>query len=365
MKITIIIIVLILIIVLIIFHPAINLRVLLQFIRPFKSFDAVRPPVPPDYDDPETWAALPSKDDVAGKVPKRSDLKDDQDHAEADVFYVHRTTLLSNTRWNANVKSRRLNKRTDREAIRNQASIFNESCKVFSPRYRQATLYSFFDKSGSGAKALDLAYQDIKKAFSHYLEHYNAGRPIVLAAHSQGAEHAQRLLHDFFDDKELHHKLVIAYLVGMPVSENTFKIIPPGDHPSQIGCFVSWSTFGWGIQPNYFQAAYQNAVCTNPLTWNKNADHGGIDLHLGGVPMNFKRIDKNFIEARCVKGVLWVRNRKLLRYMPFSCCLLFSPLLCVFLFFKKALVANWRNPPNCRRISRISAFVNHGGMYAV
>jgi pimeloyl-ACP methyl ester carboxylesterase len=299
----------------IIFTPSINLRIMLFLIKPLKPYIKHKIPIKPDYHNYDYWAAFPQIKNIADLVPVQSTLKSQQENAAVDVFYIHRTTLLSNRRWNADIGNIRLNIRTDIEAVRNQVSIFNESCKIYAPRYRQATLYSFFDKSGSGQRALDLAYQDIKDAFRYYLDHYNQGRPIVIAGHSQGAEHAQRLLKEYFDGKELCKKLVVAYLIGMPIHERTFTEIPPGGSPSQTGCFLCWSTFGWGISPNYFQESYRTSVCTNPLTWDKNEAYGGFQNHLGSVPLNFRRIDKQIIDATCAKGVIWIHNRKKYSYM--------------------------------------------------
>ena len=62
-------------------------------------------------------------------------------------------------------------------------------------------------------QAFELAYQDVKKAFEYYLEHYNNGRPIIIASHSKGSTHTIRLLKEFFDGKQLKEKLVMAYLI--------------------------------------------------------------------------------------------------------------------------------------------------------
>jgi hypothetical protein len=316
MTIAIIIILLLVCIGLLVMHPAINLRFMLLLIRPFRPFDLKKASDPPDYSNADHWAALPFKENATQQVPSELLSKADFEEKPVDVFYLHRTTLFSKIRWNAALDNRALNKRTIKEAIRNQASIFNESCNIYVPRYRQATLYSFFDKTGSGKSALDLAYGDVKNAFRYYLDHYNQGKPIIIAAHSQGAEHATQLLRDFFDEKELKGKLVIAYLVGMPIQKDTFSEINLSEIEDQTGCYVSWSTFGRGIKPNYFQDEYKTAVCTNPLTWNSKEEYGDHRRHLGSVPPNFKGTDKHMIDARCSNGVLWITNRKVLKYMP-------------------------------------------------
>jgi hypothetical protein len=101
----------------------------------------------------------------------------------------------------------------------------------------------------------------------------------------------------------------------MPIHKNTFIEIPPGESSSQTGCFLSWSTFGWGGRPNYFQESYRTSVCTNPLTWDKNEVYGGFEKHLGSVPLNFRRIDKQIVDAKCENGVIWIHNRKKLSYL--------------------------------------------------
>jgi hypothetical protein len=285
-------------------------------IRPRKDFEAMKTPSPPDYSDILNWAAHPDKRDVTDLVPDYPGLKNNQSDAGADLFYIHRTTLISRFKWNADVGNKKLNRLTDKQAIRNQAGIFNESCRIFAPRYRQATLFSFFDKNGNGEKALNLAYHDVREAFLFYMKNYNHERPLVIAAHSQGAEHATRLIREFFDGKILNKKLIVAYLTGMPLQKDAFDEIPFGESSIQTGCFVTWSTFGWGIHPNYFAEAYKAAVCTNPLTWENNGALAGFEKHEGAVSPGFRKIHKNIIAAKCERGVLWIRNRKPVPFFP-------------------------------------------------
>ena len=76
---------------------------------------------------------------------------------------------------------------------KSQATIFNECCQIYAPRYRQATLASFFNKE-NGLKARSFAFNDILVSFDEYIKKYNKGRPIIIAGHSQGAELGLRLL---------------------------------------------------------------------------------------------------------------------------------------------------------------------------
>jgi hypothetical protein len=100
----------------------------------------------------------------------------------ADVFYLYLTTYFWRFgRWNAPM---RLHRYTNRTSIRAQASIFAGVGRLHAPHYRQATLYTFFDKEHPASKpAIDMAYSDVKAAFQYYLAHYNHGRPFILAGH--------------------------------------------------------------------------------------------------------------------------------------------------------------------------------------
>jgi hypothetical protein len=172
--------------------------------------------------------------DSADAIPPGSGMFDGQVTAKVDVFYIHPTLDFSGKGWNGDIRNKKLNNRVDIYPIRFQASAFNGSCKVYSPRYRQATLYSFTKQAGeNGKKALDLAYEDVVRAFQYYLLNYNQGRPFVLAAHSQGSWHAYRLLHDFFDNNPaLQKQLVAAYIIGFK-TDSIYKNIPACDSATQ------------------------------------------------------------------------------------------------------------------------------------
>ena len=72
--------------------------------------------------------------------------------------------------------------------VQSQASAFNGAGEIWAPRYRQAAFGAFLLSSKDARKALDLAYADVAAAFDRFIA--EAGdRPIILAAHSQGALH--------------------------------------------------------------------------------------------------------------------------------------------------------------------------------
>lgn len=224
-----------------------------------------------DYSNSDNWAALPDRADNADWTP--SGLKDEQANALVDVFFIHPTTDVTGFKGNASIDNKAINRQTDNFSIKYQASVFNGSCKVYAPRYRQAALHNFFSKNSERSKeAIDLAYEDVKEAFEYYLKNYNHGRPIIIAGHSQGSRHAQRLLQEFFDGTPLQKQLVEAYIIGFPTHENQFQYLKVSQTPDDVGGYVSYCTFGQDSKIADVVSDYNNAVSVNPLSWTTDKE---------------------------------------------------------------------------------------------
>ena len=92
--------------------------------------------------------------------------------------------------------------------------------------------------------------EDVRRAFRHYLEHRNHGRPFLLMGHSQGAMAVLELLKNELppDDPALK-QLVAAYVIGWPVTKEELKQFPQlkmarGEHDT--GVVVSWKEANLG-----------------------------------------------------------------------------------------------------------------------
>ena len=268
-------------------------------------------PAAPDYGDPFFWSALPDRQDFADHIPIHSpvELIDGQKDAVADVFYIHPTTFFSREEWNADLHDEKVNKSTDERAVKNQATAFNGSCKVYAPRYRQAAYNAYFSLTSPDAmKAFELAYEDIKNAFQYYLDHYNNGRPIIIAGHSQGTTMAKWLLRDFFDGTPLQNQLVCAYLIGMPVYKNEFTSIPPCDSANQIGCYITWRSYVAGNEPKpkFIAPDKENVVVNNPLTYTRDAQLANTDCNAGGLGRDGETIYPGVCSAQIHNDIVWV-----------------------------------------------------------
>jgi len=237
----------------------------------------------PDYSKLNNWAASPFKSDTSDSIPKF--LKNEIRDQRADVFFIHPTSFFTegdNTAWNADLSDAVTNQETDFRSILFQATVFNGSCRVFAPRYRQANMKAFYVLGTPVAnEAFDLAYSDVRKAFLYFLDNYNEKRPIIIASHSQGSLHAIRLLQEFFDGTPLRKRLVCAYVVGYQIAKNAFEKIPVGESADQTGCFVGWRSYVKGEIPKGIQAENGNSVCVNPLTWTTSIQWASPELHQG------------------------------------------------------------------------------------
>ncbi len=266
-------------------------------------------PLPPDYANTDHWAALPSKSDPADLTPVDT-IRDNQAIAPADVFFLH-PTIYSNKRkegqpWNGAIDDPKLNRKVDDSTIKYQASVFNGAGRVYAPRYRQAHLSAYWLKDKEQQKQIfDLAYRDVKAAFEYYLQHYNQGRPIIIASHSQGTTHAKRLVREFFDGKPLQRQLVAAYLVGIVVEGDYFKTLRPCSASDDTGCFVSWRAYRRGYFPRNHQSG-SNIVVTNPLTWTSDTTLAPKTLNQGSVLRKFNKIYPQIAEAQVHDGLLWL-----------------------------------------------------------
>lgn len=256
---------------------------------PEGAFDPTQAPPAPDYAEDGAWAALPTRLDGADVVPATVKPGATQASAPVDVFYLHPTTMYRGPQWNAPIDPQHLADDQVQWMIANQASAFNACCRVYAPHYRDATIFAYFPMNDqSGLNAMNFAYADVAKAFDYYIEHYNAGRPFILAGHSQGARHGEQLLRERIGDSPLADRMVAAYLVGAGLFRSTLDSIP-GVHicasRTDVNCVMHWATFAdSGIRnERWYESQEREQLCTNPLTWKVDGQQAPKESHRGAV----------------------------------------------------------------------------------
>lgn len=266
-----------------------------------------------DYGNLGYWSCHPAKKDVADSIPRF--LLGQTRDSTADVFYIHPTTYLKPTvrlSLNADIEDKNLNKETDNRAVLMQATIFNGSCRVYAPRYRQVHIRTFFMMNTNMAKeAFDTAYADIKGAFEYYLAHENHGRPVIIAGHSQGSMHAIRLLKEFFDGKPLQKQLVCAYVVGWPIKKNEFTSLPIGDSATATGCVVGWRSYRNNTKDIVVKME-GSSICVNPITWRMDTAWSKPTQFKGAIGKDFNELITKDLTAHIEPqdNILWIEVPK-------------------------------------------------------
>lgn len=256
------------------------------------------------YQDPAMWFSRPgmgAENDPARWQPATRVLEDDsaplatpspapaaaeQPPAKSApprfaVFFVHPTSYLERTSWNAPLDHEESQRRA-RLMVRGMASAFNQASEIWVPRYRQATFGSFLTDAPEAQLAIDAAYADIEQAFAFFVDSVDPEMPIVLAGHSQGALHLNRLLREHVKGTALAERVAMAYPIGWPISvEHDLPALglPACATPLQGGCIVSWVSFAEPADPGQFLRRYaaipgedgqprggNQILCSNPLS---------------------------------------------------------------------------------------------------
>lgn len=265
------------------YRDTIAVMLAFQKMKPAHSFTQEQATAVPDYALPVNWAALPDRVDNADVVPDAS-VQDQQATAGVDVFFVHPTTYYKPDHWNQPLADGPTNDFTDQFVLKNQASVFNSCCRVYAPRYRQATVYSFLDRGTDGQAALAFAYEDVERAFDYFIEHFNAGRPFIIAGHSQGSTHIRTLLERRITGTPLVARLVAVYPIGFAFDQQQYEKavpdVPVCSAPEQTGCLVTWNSVGPEVR-NF--ADPSRNICVNPLSWKTDGQRADFALNIGAI----------------------------------------------------------------------------------
>ena len=297
-------------------------NVLLKSATPQGHFEAAAAGSGADYADASTWIARPeAANDPSTWLP---DGVSDSATGNAAVFYIHPTTYLERDRWNAPLQPGGQTEFRTRLFVQSQASAFNAAGQVWAPRYRQAAYGAFLLDSPDARAALNLAYADVAAAFEAFLK-ANPEGPIILAGHSQGALHLERLLREKVAGKRVARRIVAAYVVGWPISTTADLPalgLPACSAAAQTGCILSWMSFGEPANPDLVLSSYEHSsgflgkdrrrkdmLCVNPLTGAAGgaappqANPGTL---VPNADLTTASLVTGQVGARCDKGLLLV-----------------------------------------------------------
>ena len=296
-------------------------RVLLDQAVPHGHFEAAKAGGAPDYRQNSSWLELPGMAANASQwLPSgvvRARIGD------TSIFYIHPTTYLQTDRWNAPLSPGGDTEFRTELFLQSQASALNSAGQIWAPRYRQAAYGAFLLKSQDAQKALDFAYRDVAAAFDQFIENAPKNAPIILAGHSQGALHLERLLREKVAGTPLASRIVAAYVVGWPIS--TTADLPTLGLPActlatQARCILSWMSFAdppngdmffgqWERSVGFNGAARrrQNVLCVNPITGVKDGAARAEENPGSLIPdadLQAATLEPHVVGAHCDQGLL-------------------------------------------------------------
>ena len=176
------------------------------------------------------------------------------------------------------------------------ASVFEESCNVFVPWYRQAGMRyagEVSKKTGNIDAALGgVSYTDIKAALDYFFEKCNNGRPFIIAGHSQGASMVKYVLkHYFKEHPDYYKRMVAAYQIGFSLTKDDLAQYPHlkfATGESDTGVIISWNTEGpKNVEENAKNVVVlPGAMSINPLNWKLDETYAPASENKGSLVLN-------------------------------------------------------------------------------
>ena len=280
------------------------------------AFNESEIPQQPNYSNSKHWAVLPNHIPI-----QLQEFISTDEEKLVDVFFVYPTFLTDrkNDAWNASINDSILNQEILNKSIHFQASAWANAGNLYVPYYRQSHYRIYLDEfNKESGDSYKIAYNDVKTAFEYYLKHYNNGRPIIIASHSQGSGHCKQLLKDYFDGTPLQKKLVAAYIPGIKVLSEEFKALKPLGNYNETGGYVTWNSYKRNRMPKKYKKWFKGGVTSNPIIWN-HIKYGDINDHKGLLYTDNKLYAKS-VSVEVKDGILWVAvpkvpNRILLRFI--------------------------------------------------
>ena len=204
--------------------------------------------------------------------------------AAADVFFICPTVYGgTDDSYNMSLEDT-ASKEAFAGATNMEKGIYDEDARFFAPYYRQAGLNVYELPPEEREAYLSLAYEDIKEAFTYYLEHYNQGRPIVLAGFSQGADMSIRLLKDCFAREEVNDLLVACYAIGWRITEEELEKHPHlrfATGETDTGVIISFNSEAESVTDSLMIPAGTRTLAINPLNWKTDSTPASREENAG------------------------------------------------------------------------------------
>ena len=218
----------------------------------YRHVDLLGPiPRKPVYDDPRQWH-----------------IQDRQ--GDADLFYIISTEtgdhmMGADTCHYADTYDEVLRSKMYKEMFAVD-SFYSGSLNYYSPYYRQVSMQSWATENMALVR-LPLAISDVKRSWAYYLEHFNQGRPFILAGFSQGAHAMMDILKQMPDS--VARRMVAAYAIGYKVTQqdiNECRHIRPAQGATDTGVTICFNSVR-SPECEIPVVSGGNMININPVNW--------------------------------------------------------------------------------------------------
>ena len=173
--------------------------------------------------------------------------------------------------------------------FRTQATAFEEDCNIYAPFYRQIS--APYSLTLSAQENDDLmrysASQDPSYALDYYFEHYNNGKPFILAGHSQGSQILTMILSDYMAaHPEYYENMIAAYVIGYSVTGSYLEANPHlkfAEGADDTGVIISYNTEGPANKDMHNAVVTTGAVSINPIYWKRDDTYAAASENAGSL----------------------------------------------------------------------------------
>lgn len=233
----------------------------------FKIRDLVGTPT--DYSDADNWMYC-----------------DTEPTEDVDLFYIYPTVYNDADGTDLAAIDDKTVRLVAQLAYGKTGSAFGDYTNVYAPYYRQTNLAVAKGMTGEEYEEYNMQEQrtDIYAALDYFFEHYNNGRPFILAGHSQGACLLKITLGEYMQaHPDYLERMVACYAVGFAVTDDWLEEHPYvkfAEGADDTGVILSWNTEGPDNEgPSLVVEG--NAVSINPITWTRDGTTADASESLG------------------------------------------------------------------------------------
>lgn len=232
-----------------------------------------------DYSKSSNWLALPSAQSTMKKV---------------DVFFLYPTAYqqaspsdpmvcgVDNSQMREGAKS----------AFSRTATAFEPLANIYAPYYQQAAIQVLdLPLEQQNAIVGGVPTSDAIAAFEYFIEHYNKGRPYILAGHSQGSNLMINLMAEYMGkNPKVYKRMIASYVPGYSVTPQYLeqnKELKFATGAEDTGVIISYNT----VAPTTTMpdpVVLPGAMVINPITWTRDQTLATAQQNLGSLAIDPK-----------------------------------------------------------------------------